>query len=115
MKAIKVFFTSQGHERLHTVLLAAGFHFEVTPDMRVTSRYRHPDKPYQVELREADEEVWAEVSNLDPANKRILSDQDYSVNEWEWLDQAGDDEAEFLRRELHILIRVRPNYLVRPS
>jgi hypothetical protein len=109
---ITVVFADQSHHRLHQVLMAFGFSFEITPpDYKAGLLYRHPSKQLEVELSISEDEYRAVTHDLKKElGERIPTEESYTAFEWEWMDDATD-EAEYLRRELHILVHVRPHSL----
>ena len=110
-------FESPQHMLLHNICLDHDFAFKVNADLAVGRRYVHHKSPLEVLLLEGEgkqgkDEYEYRVSRLaaggDP--HYILTDRDYSMLEWQWMTNP-DDTAEMLRKELHILLRVRPHYL----
>jgi len=114
--SLTILFEDQEHRRLHYVLLAFGFSFEVRPpDCRIGLLYRHPRKQLEVELSVSDGECRAATYDLTKKRgERIVTDESYTGFEWDWLEDAPN-EAEFLRRELHILVHVRPKSMTQTT
>lgn len=112
-ETLVVRFENDHHKNLHQVLLDAGFIFQVTGDLQIGRHYANPKKSIEVTLEDGDEEApWLECKVS--VRGHILTDKDYSKVEWDWM-TAGPDTAdnaiEMLRRELHILINIRPHYM----
>lgn len=106
-------FEDHHHHNLHQVLQGAGFTFELNSDFQVGRRYVHPKKLI---------EVWLEMDPEDDTDfldckvmfrNQVQTHEDYSEAEWNWFNQPDtpDGVVEQLRRELHILINIRPHYM----
>lgn len=115
-RKITVGFESARHRILHDVLHSFGFSCEVImPEMRIGRVYRLRHKTLEVELAPgADDELQAVTKDLTkPQGEQINTEDSFTQLEQEWLEQI-DDEAEYLRRELYILIQIRPMSMIRP-
>jgi len=106
---IVVRFVNERHQQFHRILLEHDFSFEVDRDLRVGLRYRHPVKPVIVELRGADED------DLEPVcikpDGDVYYTGDFSKTEFDWIFEQVNDDFDSLRRELHVLLKVRPKSL----
>jgi hypothetical protein len=113
-ESLVVRFENEHHHNLHRVLLDAGFTFEVTNLLQVGRRYTHPKKPIEVLLEEDPEDREDFLDCKVFFQGKVQVDRDYSKAEWEWFTgqpDTPDGVVEALRRELHILINVRPHYM----
>ena len=99
------------HKRLHNVLMDYKFSFTVNHDLTVGRIYNHDKKPIRVRLQEGDDHL--EFRALDTTKDEIITDEYYTRAEFAWLTHGlGDDEdseVELLRRELEIIINIRPH------
>ena len=77
-------------------------------DLVVGHEYGHPEKSVRVVLKIVDGDL--EYHCLKP-NGEMYDEMAFTIGEREWIDDTTD-LAESLRRELNILIRVRPNYMI---
>lgn len=114
-QTIELRFKTELQYRLHNVLVAEQFRFTVNPDLTVGPVYDHARKPVRIEILEGDsgEEIEIHSFNmLDPAKPKLnLFDEAYTAAEFKWMTDVpeGDDgQVEYLRRDLEILLRVRP-------
>ena len=108
-------FEDEHHYNLHRLLTDAGCTFQVTRDLQVGRYYKHPKKPIEVLLEEGGDEdsPWLEFKVL--YRDKVQTDDDYSEAEWKWMTNVGanspETDLEVLRRELHILINIRPHIM----
>jgi hypothetical protein len=104
-------FTSVLHQKLHDVLGDFGFDFQVSSsNYMVGFEYRHPDKRVTVVLAVEDDELGYVCCKPD---QTAYAAQDYNRPEWHYISATGISEEERLRRDLHVLIKVRPAHLLR--
>lgn len=99
-------FTSPLHLKLHRVLIDHGFGFTVAADYLVGFEYHNEVKSVGVLLTPVDNDM--EYGCLKPDGREVYSEDDYSRVEWTWISEPQIDIEEALRRELHILLHVRP-------
>src|SRR5882672_10504465 len=93
------------HLKLHQVLVSYQFRFTIHGD-KVGFEYHHADKGIGVLLTPVDDDL--EYGCLKPDGREVYSHDDYNKLEWEWLSEPHLPVEEALRRELHILVMVRP-------
>ena len=108
---VELRFVNERHQQFHRILLEHDFSFEVGPDLKIGFRYKHPVKPVSVEIRGADtEDGVMEPICLKP-NGDVYYTGDFSQAEFDWIFEQVADDFDSLRRELHVLLRVRPKSL----
>lgn len=108
METYRLRFMNAQHQRLHHVLMAYGFDFSVSSDLRVGLEYMHPERPVQVLVKQIDDDL--EYVCLKP-DGRAYDQADYTRAEWTWIDAPGLDDVKRLERDLYALIKMRPNFL----
>ena len=96
------------HRDCYRILMEYGFAPVVTSDLIVGHEYAHPDKPVRVVLKVVDGDL--EYYCLKP-NGETYDEMAFSIGEREWINESTD-LSENLRRELNILIRVRPKFMI---
>jgi hypothetical protein len=104
-------FEGDDHYEFHQILIEHGFDFYVHHDLRIGENYRHPTKPVLVDLRRADHpDDGYDVVCMKP-NGDVYLEADYSDMEQRWIFDRSISDHDALRRELHVLIKVRPRSL----
>ncbi len=79
-------------------------------DLKVGRTYTHPTKPLRVLLEDGDDYLQVKVL----WNGNVQTDREYSIAEWQWLSSppsTPEGDREMLRRELHILLDIRPRVM----
>jgi len=102
--------TRAEHQEYHRILHDRGFTCEVRATLRVGRKYEHPTKPVVVWIEEGDAYLMPKVFY----RGEVQTDREYSVKEWEWLSRqpsTPEGERETLRRELHVLLDIRPRVM----
>lgn len=93
------------HGAYHHVLTQNGFTFTVSSDLLIGFDYRHPNTAIGVVLTPVDDDL--EYACLKPDGVGVYTKDDYSADEWGWVEDSSDD-VERLMRDLFILITTRP-------
>lgn len=118
-EAVILRFASDLHQKLHDVLLDFDFGFQVNADYVVGFEYRHPSKPVSVLLTPIDEDE--EGKSLSPGgfeyaclkpDGSAYGPNDYTPTEWGYISENDVDEDEALRRDLRVLITIRPAHIL---
>ena len=104
-------FRSALHRSFHLVLVKYGFSFVVSSDLMISFDYRHPSG-ISVVLTPVDDDLEYAVLKADGA--RAFGKQDYSEDEWAWVESSPDD-VERMARDLFILITTRPEKMYFPK
>jgi len=105
-----VAFESDEHLRYHQILHDRGFGCEVSAGLKIGRKYKHPTKSVVVRIEEGDDYLVPKVFY----RGEVQVAEDYSLKEWEWLSRqpsTPEGERETLRRELHVLLDIRPRVM----
>ena len=105
-------FQSLLHGAFHRVLIEHGFGFGVSSDLLIGFEYRHPNTGISVVLTPVDDDLEYGVGK--PDGVHVYTKEDYSADEWAWM-ESGVDDVERLQRDLFILILTRPATMVFPQ
>jgi len=116
-ETLVVQFENKHHQNLHRVLMDAGFTFGVDANLHIGRRYVHPKKPIKITLQEdggndETDQEWLDCKVEYQGDIQVA--EKYSVAEWNWLTSVPntpDGEVEMLKRELHILLNMRPRFM----
>ena len=109
---IKLRFRSVLHRAFHLLLIKHGFSFVVSSDLLIGFDYRHPRTGISVVLTPVDDDL--EYGAGKPDGVHVYTKEDYSTDEWEWMEETADD-VERLGRDLFILILTRPATMYFPK
>ena len=105
-------FQNVQHTAYHHVLTQNGFSFTVSSDLVIGFDYRHPATGIGVVLKPVDDDL--EYACLKPDGVHVYTRDDYSIDEWRWVEDSSDD-VEHLMRDLFILINTRPATMYFPK
>jgi hypothetical protein len=103
-------FRSVLHMKLHQVLMGYDFAFTVNADRLVGFEYNCPTLGVLLTLVDND----LEYACLKPDGLQVYSETDYSRVEWAWISEPNLPIEDALRRELHVLLKVRPALMHMP-